>query len=445
MYRYLLHLGYKVRYVRNITDAGHLEGDMDEGDDKFSKKARLEQVEPMEIVQKYTLGFHKVLELFNTLPPNIEPTATGHIAEQIEMIKKILENGYAYEVNGTVYFNVEKYSKEKPYGILTNRKLEDLLENTRELGGQDEKKGRLDFALWIKAKPEHLMQWPSPWGMGFPGWHIECSAMSNKYLGKEFDIHGGGMDLAATHHTNEIAQSQACNHVSPARYWLHTNMLTVNGVRMSKTAGNGFLPDELFTGSHHLLEKAYSPMTVRFFMLQTHYRSTLDFSNEALQAAERGLKRLWETYENLQKFNANDAKAADEALDTKVNGLLSEMDDSMNDDFNTAKVLANIFELVPVINSTRDGHIKPGAMSGATLQRLKDYFKNYLEDILGLKNELQQEDNKLGGVLSLLVEIRKDAKTKKDYATSDKIRNQLLALGIILKDDKDGGISISYA
>ncbi len=448
MYRYLMHLGYKVRYVRNITDAGHLEGDMDEGDDKFSKKARLEQVEPMEIVQKYTLGFHKVLELFNTLPPNIEPTATGHIAEQIEMVKKILENGYAYEVNGTVYFNVEKYSKEKPYGILTNRKLEDLLENTRELGGQDEKKGRLDFALWIKAKPEHLMQWPSPWGMGFPGWHIECSAMSNKYLGKEFDIHGGGMDLAATHHTNEIAQSQACNHVSPARYWLHTNMLTVNGVRMSKTAGNGFLPDELFTGNHHLLEKAYSPMTVRFFMMQTHYRSTLDFSNEALQAAERGLRRLWEAYEILQKFDANatnGAKAADEALDTKVNGLLSGMDDSMNDDFNTAKVLANVFELVPVINSIKDGHIKPGAMSGATMQRLKDYFKSYLEAILGLKNELQQEDNKLGGVLSLLVEIRKDAKTKKDYATSDKIRNQLLALGIILKDDKDGGISISYS
>ncbi len=446
MYRYLLHLGYKVRYVRNITDAGHLEGDMDEGDDKFSKKARLEQVEPMEIVQKYTLGFHKVMELFNTLPPSIEPTATGHIAEQIEMVKKILANGYAYEINGTVYFNVEKYSHEKPYGILTNRKLEDLLENTRELGGQDEKKGRLDFALWIKAKPEHLMQWPSPWGMGFPGWHIECSAMSNKYLGKEFDIHGGGMDLAATHHTNEIAQSQACNHVSPARYWLHTNMLTVNGVRMSKSAGNGFLPLELFTGNHRLLEKAYSPMTVRFFMLQTHYRSTLDFSNEALQAAEKGLKRLWEAYENLQKMDAGKGTTAtDGELDKKVNALLSEMDDSMNDDFNTAKVLANVFELVPVINSLRDGHIKPGAMSGNTLQRLKTYFNNYLEHILGLKNELQQEDNKLSGVLELLVEIRKDAKAKKDYSTSDKIRNQLLELGIMLKDDKDGGVSISYA
>ena len=446
MYRYLLHLGYKVRYVRNITDAGHLEGDQDEGDDKFSKKARLEQVEPMEIVQKYTIGFHKVMELFNTLPPNIEPTATGHIAEQIEMVKKILENGYAYEVNGTVYFNVDKYAREKPYGILTNRKLEDLLENTRELGGQDEKKGRLDFALWIKAKPEHLMQWPSPWGMGFPGWHIECSAMSNKYLGKEFDIHGGGMDLAATHHTNEIAQSQACNHVSPARYWLHTNMLTVNGVRMSKTAGNGFLPHELFTGNHPLLEKAYSPMTVRFFMMQTHYRSTLDFSNEALQAAEKGLKRLWEAYELLQKIEAGGDKPAENAeLDEKVNRLLGEMDDFMNDDFNTARVLANMFELVPVINSLKDGLIKTGALGTATLQRMQVYFKDYLEDVLGLKNELLQEDNKLGGVIDLLVEIRKDARAKKDYATSDKIRNQLQELGIILKDDKDGGISISFS
>ena len=303
IYRYLRYLGYKVRYVRNITDAGHLEGDRDEGDDKFSKKARLERLEPMEIVQRYTVGFHKVMQLFNNEPPTIEPTATGHITEQIRMAQQIIDNGYGYVVNGTVYFDVEKYNKEKPYGILTNRKLEDLLEGTRELGGQDEKKGRLDFALWIKAGPEHLMQWPSPWGMGFPGWHIECSAMSEKYLGKQFDIHGGGMDLAATHHTNEIAQSQACYHTSPARYWLHTNMLTVNGVRMSKSAGNGFLPEELFSGSHPLLEKAYSPMNVRFFMLQTHYRSTLDFSNEALQAAEKGLKRLWDAYEKLMSWD----------------------------------------------------------------------------------------------------------------------------------------------
>ncbi len=445
IYRYLLHLGYKVRYVRNITDAGHLEGDRDEGDDKFSKKARLEQVEPMEIVQRYTLGFHKVMQLFNTLPPGIEPTATGHISEQIEMVKHILQNGYAYEVNGTIYFDVEKYNLEQPYGILTNRKLEDLLENTRDLGGQDEKRGRLDFALWIKAKPEHLMQWPSPWGMGFPGWHIECSAMSKKYLGEEFDIHGGGMDLAATHHTNEIAQSQACNHVNPARYWMHTNMLTVNGVRMSKSAGNGFLPEELFAGNHPLLEKAYSPMTVRFFMMQTHYRSTLDFSNEALQAAEKGFKRLWEAYETLQKFAQNEnATAADPQLDTTVTGLLTGMDDCMNDDFNTARVLANMFDLVPIINSLKDGLIKTTALSGKTLQLLQTYFKNYLENILGLKSELQQDDGKLNGVLQLLVNMRKEAKARKDYATSDAIRNQLTQLGILLKDEKDGNVSISF-
>lgn len=445
MYRYFLHLGYKVRYVRNITDAGHLEGDRDEGDDKFSKKARLEQLEPMEIVQRYTLGFRKVMELFNTLPPTIEPTATGHISEQIEMTQQILANGYAYEVNGTVYFDVEKYNKEKPYGILTNRKLEDLLEGTRELGGQDEKRGRLDFALWIKAKPEHLMQWPSPWGMGFPGWHIECSAMSKKYLGTEFDIHGGGMDLAATHHTNEIAQNQACYHVSPARYWLHTNMLTVNGTRMSKSAGNGFLPGELFTGNHPLLERAYSPMTVRFFMLQTHYRSTLDFSNEALQAAEKGMKRLWEAYDIVKKLEAGTATATDKALDEKVSNSLAAMDECMNDDFNTARVLAVLFELVPIINSIKDGHIKLQALNGATITALQTYFKAYLEDIFGLKNEVQSEDGKLSGVLQLLIEIRKDAKLKKDYATSDKIRNQLLALGVVLKDEKDGGVTVSFS
>jgi len=445
IYRYLLHLGYKVRYVRNITDAGHLEGDRDEGDDKFSKKARLEQLEPMEIVQRYTLGFHKVMELFNTLPPSIEPTATGHISEQIEMVKKILANGYAYEVNGTVYFDVEKYNLERPYGILTNRKLEDLLENTRDLGGQDEKRGRLDFALWIKAKPEHLMQWPSPWGMGFPGWHIECSAMSLKYLGMEFDIHGGGMDLAATHHTNEIAQSQACNHAGPARYWMHTNMLTVNGARMSKSAGNGFLPGELFTGNHPLLDKAYSPMTVRFFMMQTHYRSTLDFSNEALQAAEKGFRRLWDAYEALQKMEpGNIDTASDHEKDKKVVQLLQDMDDDMNDDFNTAKVLADMFELVPIINSLKDGTLQQGALASSTISKLKEYFHNYLENILGLKDEMQQDDGKLNGVLQLLVDMRRDARTRKDYATSDAIRNRLTSLGITLKDEKDGTVTISF-
>ncbi len=445
IYRHLMYLGFKVRYVRNITDAGHLEGDRDEGDDKFSKKARLERLEPMEIVQRYTVGFRKVMEMFNNLPPTIEPTATGHITEQIIMAQQIIDNGYAYVVNGTVYFDVEKYNKEKPYGILTNRKLEDLLEGTRELGGQDEKKGRLDFALWIKAGPEHLMQWPSPWGMGFPGWHIECSAMSEKYLGKQFDIHGGGMDLAATHHTNEIAQSQACYKTSPVRYWMHTNMLTVNGVRMSKSAGNGFLPEELFSGSHPLLEKAYSPMNVRFFMLQTHYRSTLDFSNDALQAAEKGLKRLWDAYDFLMKMEVHTEKpeGTDVELDSKVRKLVNEFDEHMNDDFNTARVLASMFELVPVINSIKDKTIANNAISSDTLLLMQSKFKNYLEDVFGLKPMNEADNTKLQGVMQLLIDIRKESKSKKDFATSDKIRNQLTELGITLKDEKGGEMSWS--
>lgn len=442
IYRYLKHLGYQVRYVRNITDAGHLEGDRDEGDDKFSKKAKLEQLEPMEIVQRYTLGFHDVMRLFNNLPPTIEPTATGHISEQIEMAKKILASGYAYEVNGTVYFDVEKYNKEKPYGILTNRKLEDLLEGTRELGGQDEKKGRLDFALWIKAKPEHLMQWPSPWGMGFPGWHIECSAMSSKYLGKQFDIHGGGMDLAATHHTNEIAQNEACFNTNPAKIWMHTNMLTVNGSRMSKSLGNGFLPHELFSGNHPLLTKAYSPMSVRFFMLQTHYRSTLDFSNEALQASEKGLRRLWEAYEYLESLKIDSETAAsDAALDKKVNLLVDGFDEGMNDDFNTAKVLANMFELTPIINGLKDKTIDIKSLSKNTIEKLQLQMKVFLEDIFGLKNVSEADNEKLKDVMQVLIDIRKDARGKKDFVTSDAIRNQLARIGISLKDEKDGTVS----
>ena len=442
IYRYLRQLGYKVRYVRNITDAGHLEGDRDEGDDKFSKKARLEKLEPMEIVQRYTLGFHDVMQLFNNLPPTIEPTATGHISEQIQMTQEILANGYAYEVNGTIYFDVEKYSKEKSYGILTNRKLEDLLEGTRDLSGQDEKRGRLDFALWIKAKPEHLMQWPSPWGMGFPGWHIECSAMSNKYLGKRFDLHGGGMDLAATHHTNEIAQNEACFRESPAQIWMHTNMLTVNGTRMSKSLGNGFLPHELFTGSHPLLDKAYSPMTVRFFMLQTHYRSTLDFSNEALQASEKGLKRLWDAYEILQKLQYTNGEV-DIELEERIVKSLQAITDSMNDDFNTAKVLANIFDIVPVINSIKDGLISVGSIKSETFELIKTTFKIYLEDVFGLKSSTEASSGKMGDIMELLIDIRKEAKAKKDFATSDKIRNQLTAIGVSVKDEKDGSVSWS--
>jgi cysteinyl-tRNA synthetase len=431
IYRYLLYLGYKVRYVRNITDAGHLEGDRDEGDDKFAKKAKLEQLEPMEIVQKYTVGFHDILAIFNTLPPSIEPTATGHISEQIEMVKSILESGYAYEIEGTVYFDVEKYNKDFSYGILTNRKLEDLLEGTRELGGQNEKKGRLDFALWIKAKPETLMQWPSPWGWGFPGWHIECSAMSTKYLGSTFDIHGGGMDLQATHHTNEIAQSQACNHTTPVKYWMHTNMLTVNGVRMSKSAGNGFLPNELFTGSHPLLERGYSPMTVRFFMAQSHYRSTLDFSNEALQASEKGFERLMDGYARLQKLAASAASSVETA------GLRAKCEDAMNDDFNTPIAISHLFDALKAINLVHDGK---ETINATDLEELKAVFKAFIEDVLGLKseNDAGSGNEAYKKAIDLLLNMRLEAKLNKDWATSDKIRNELTALGFEIKDTKDG-------
>ena len=431
IYRYLLYLGYKVRYVRNITDAGHLEGDRDEGEDKFAKKAKLEQLEPMEIVQKYTIGFHEILNIFNTLPPSIEPTATGHISEQIEIVKKILESGYAYETAGTIYFDVEKYSKDFEYGILTNRKLEDLLEGTRELGGQDEKKGRLDFALWIKAKPETLMQWPSPWGWGFPGWHLECSAMSSKYLGETFDIHGGGMDLQATHHTNEIAQSQACNHVAPAKYWMHTNMLTVNGVRMSKSAGNGFLPKELFTGNHPLLERGYSPMTVRFFMAQSHYRSTLDFSNEALQASEKGFSRLMEGFSRLQKLTASAASSIETA------GLRAKCEEAMNDDFNSPIVISYLFDALRPINLVHDGK---ETISAADLAELKTVFSTFIEDVLGLKSETEATagNEAYKKAIDLLLNMRLEAKQNKDWATSDKIRNELTALGFEIKDTKDG-------
>jgi len=433
IYRYLLHLGFKVRYVRNITDAGHLEGDRDEGDDKFAKKARLEQLEPMEIVQRYTLGFHDVMRAFNTLPPSIEPTATGHILEQIEMTKKIIENGYAYQANGSVYFDVEKYTKEHNYGELTNRKLEDLLENTRELGGQDEKKGRLDFALWIKAKPEHIMRWPSPWGWGFPGWHIECSAMSTKYLGDTFDIHGGGMDLQATHHTNEIAQSQACSHKTPVKYWLHTNMLTVNSVRMIKSAGNGFLPHELFTGNHPLLEKGYSPMAVRFFMMQTHYRSTLDFSNEALQAAEKGFAKLMTALKTLKHLKTSASSTSN------INALVEAFYTAMNDDFNSPILIANLFEAVRIINSVNDGK---ESITTADLNSLQTTVNTFVFDVLGLCDESENNNGgkALDTVMQIVLEQRTEAKKRKDFATSDQIRDLLLAGGISIKDTKEGTI-----
>ena len=445
IYRYLLYLGYKVRYVRNITDAGHFEEEGREAEDKISKKAVLEKLEPMELVQKYTNLFHWAMEQFNTLKPTIEPTATGHIVEQIEMIKQIIQAGYAYEVNGSVYFDVKKYAASHDYGKLSGRVIDDLLETTRELEGQEEKRDKADFALWKAAAPEHIMRWQSPWGVGFPGWHIECSAMATKYLGGQFDIHGGGMDLLFPHHESEIAQSTICNHVAPVRYWIHNNMITIDGRKMGKSYNNQIKLTDLFSGDHPLLEKAYQPMTIRFFILQTHYRSTLDFSNEALQASEKGLKRLWEGYENLEKVEARSEESAiDQELDSKVKKLLDEFDEFMNDDFSTAKVLANMFELVPVINSMKDKIIPASALSKETFELLRKQFKVYLEDVLGLKSISEDDNEKLRGVMQLLIDIRKEAKGKKDFATSDKIRNQLQQLGVLLKDEKDGTISYNF-
>jgi cysteinyl-tRNA synthetase len=442
IYRYLRHLGYKVRYVRNITDAGHFEEEGRAAEDKISKKAVIEKLEPMELVQKYTNLFHWAMRKFNNLEPSIEPTATGHIVEQIDMINTILNEGYAYEINGSVYFDVKKYAANYPYGKLSGRVMDDLLETTRDLEGQDEKRNKQDFALWKAAPPEHIMRWKSPWGEGFPGWHIECSAMATKYLGKQFDIHGGGMDLQFPHHESEIAQSTICNHEVPARYWLHNNMITVNGKKMGKSYNNQIRLTEMFSGNHPLLSQPFSPMTIRFFILQTHYKSTLDFSDAALLAAERGLKRLWEAYELLQKFSVNDAeKEVNTELNERVKNLLIGLDEFMNDDFNTAKVLANLFEIVPIINSIKDKHLSVGALSQDVFFLLQRYFKSYLEDILGLRSENINDDGRLDGVMNLLIDIRKEAKQKKDYATSDKIRKQLQQLGISLKDEKDGSMS----
>ncbi len=449
IYRYLQHLGYKVRYVRNITDAGHFEEEGREAEDKISKKAVLEKLEPMELVQKYTNLFHWAMEQFNTIPPSIEPTATGHIVEQIGMIEEILKAGYAYEVNGSVYFDVKKYAASHNYGELSGRVIADLLETTRDLDGQEEKRDKADFALWKSASPEHIMRWKSPWGVGYPGWHIECSAMSTKYLGKRFDIHGGGMDLLFPHHESEIAQSVVCNHEEPVNYWIHNNMITINGRKMGKSYNNVIKLTELFSGSHSVLEKAYHPMVIRFFILQTHYRSTLDFSNDALLASERGLKRLWEGYENLGKIPGDGAdkgsEQIDAALDSRVNKLIAEFDEFMNDDFNTAKVLANMFELLPTINSIKDKSIPLSGLSRDTFELLKTQFKTYMEEILGLRNISEADNEKLKGVMQLLIDIRNEAKGKKDFATSDKIRKQLSQLGIAMKDEKDGTVSWSLS
>jgi len=440
--RYLQHLGYRVRYVRNITDAGHFEEEGRDAIDKVGEKAKLEKLEPMEMVHKYTSLYHEGMRLLNCEEPGIEPTATGHIIEQISMIETIIKKGYAYEVNGSVYFDVKKYAENYPYGKLSGRILEDQLETTRDLDGQDEKRNKVDFALWKSAPPEHIQRWISPWGEGFPGWHIECSAMGSKYLGETFDIHGGGMDLLFPHHESEIAQSTIAHGHPPVHYWMHNNMITINGKKMGKSYNNVIKLSELFSGNHPLLEQPYHPMVIRFYILQTHYRSTLDFSNESLQASERAFRRLWEAYELLHKLHhPGNTVAEDKELDARVTTWCNECEEFMCDDFNTAKVIANLFELAPVINGIKGGQVASGALSVTTHILLRHTFKIYLEDILGMKAMQAQQNNKLDKVLSLLMEIRADAKKRKDFATSDQIRNKLAESGVLLKDEKDGTMS----
>lgn len=434
--RYFKFLGYNVRYVRNITDAGHLVDDAEEGEDKISKKARLEKVEPMEIVQKYTLDFHRVLRQFNALPPSIEPTATGHIIEQINMVKTILDKGLAYEVNGSVYFDVKKYNQEGGnYGQLSGRNIEDLMAGSRTLDGQSEKKNPQDFALWKKASPAHIMRWDSPWGEGFPGWHLECSAMGTKYLGEHFDIHGGGMDLKFPHHECEIAQGKACNEVSPVNYWMHANMLTLNGQKMSKSTGNTLLPHELFSGENNLLEKAYSPMVVRFFMLQAHYRSVLDFSSEALNASEKGFNKLMEAKKLLNQLEYKSGTVS-EIEEQKVLDLIAACYSNMNDDFNTPKTIAVLFELVTKINKMVTNNTVD--LSEKVFGELKDTFNGFIEGVFGLIAEKSSDNRVLDGVMNLLINMRKEAKQNKDYALSDQIRDNLNEIGVQLKDSKEG-------
>ena len=431
LFRYLQNLGYKVRYVRNITDVGHLEHDADEGEDKIAKKARLEQKEPMEVVQYFLNRYHKNMEDLNVLPPSIEPHASGHIIEQIEFTQKILDAGYAYVSEGSVYFDVEKYNKDYNYGKLSGRNIDELLETTRELDGQSEKRRSMDFALWKKAQPEHIMRWPSPWSDGFPGWHMECSAMGCKYLGEEFDIHGGGMDLMFPHHECEIAQSTAALGKESVHYWMHNNMITINGQKMGKSLGNFITLEELFTGNHKLLAQAYSPMTIRFFILQAHYRSTVDFSNEALQASEKGLARLMEAYERLQKLTASALSTVD------VKGLREKCDAAMNDDLNSPIAISHLFDACKAINSVSDGK---ATISAEDLDELKSVFKLYIEDIFGLKTDAKSDagTDAYKKAIDLLLNIRLEAKRNKDWGTSDKIRNELTALGFSIKDTKDG-------
>ncbi len=430
IFRYFKHLGYKVRYVRNITDAGHLENDADVGEDRIAKKARLEQIEPMEVVQQYTVDFHNVLQQFNFLPPSIEPTATGHIVEQIEIIKSILAEELAYEVNGSVYFDVLKYNEKENYGILSGRNIEDAIHNTRVLDGQSEKRNPQDFALWKKAQPEHIMRWPSPWSDGFPGWHLECTAMSTKYLGEQFDIHGGGMDLKFPHHECEIAQAKASNKKSPVRYWMHGNMLTLNGKKMAKSTGNNILPSEIISGNNDILSKAFPATVARFFMLQAHYRSILDFSNDALVAAEKGYNRLMNGINDLDELKAAPISSLD------IEPWKNSCYEAMNDDFNTPILIAQLFEGVRYINQMKESK---ASLNDADLKEFKNVFNAFTFDVLGLENvSIQDNSDKLSGVVEMLIGMRNDARANKDWALSDKIRDELLEIGIQLKDGKEG-------
>jgi len=430
VFRYLKFLGYKVRYVSNITDVGHLENDADSGEDKIEKKARLEQLEPMEIVQYYTNRFHDNMRKLNVLPPSIEPHASGHIPEQINLVKKILENGYAYESNGSIYFDVLKYNKKYNYGKLSGRKLEDLLENTRQLDGQEEKQNPFDFALWKKADAKHIMRWQSKWSDGYPGWHLECSAMGQKYLGVQFDIHGGGLDLQFPHHESEIAQSVAAYGKDPVKYWMHNNMITINNQKMSKSLGNFITLYELFSGNNDLLEKAYSPMTIRFFILQAHYRSPLDFSNAALQASEKGLKRLMAAIKKLDKLKTSNK------TDVDVDKLLKDSYDAINDDFNTPLLVSNLFDAARIINSIDDGSKK---ITKEDLDKLSKFMTSMTFDVLGLQDELGDEKSSMTEeLINMILDIRLNAKKNKDFETSDRIRDALQQLGIVVKDRKDG-------
>ena len=422
IYRYLVHLGYKVRYVRNITDAGHLEASL-------AGKSKLDQLEPMEVVQKYTVGFHQIMDLFNNLSPTIEPTATGHIIEQIEIVKNILSKGLAYESNGSVYFDVEKYSENQNYGELSGRKIEDLMSGTRELDGQDEKRNPLDFALWKKASPDHIMRWPSPWSEGFPGWHLECTAMSTKYLGANFDIHGGGMDLKFPHHECEVAQGKAANDTSPVNYWMHANMLTLNGQKMSKSTGNTILPLELFTGDNDIMDKAYHPMVVRFFMMQAHYRSILDFSSEALSAAEKGYKRLMTAIGDLANLKAAGNSSTD------VKSIIAGFYDAMNDDFNTPVLVARLFDAANLINKLKDGK---ETISADDLNSLKTEIESFVFEVLGIDKIEEGKTDKLDAAMEIVLELRKNAREQKDWATSDLIRDRLNEAGIAVKDGPEG-------